>query len=380
MHRLTLIDTQEVLLNVSIHDVIKRKLGLVGLEGESVKWLPAEPPLRDIVVEYKETDLAFVSRLAEHAGVSFYFAHDHGEDRIVFADVMESFAIFDQPPAGVPFTQNEAEWGVRVLSRSARAMPETFIVSDYNYRNPLVDISGSHKSDSGLAGGVLAFGENTRSADESSALARIRAEESAANHDFYRGESNVAGFGAGMRFKVHGHPCLDGDPELLLVEVIHTFSRPSGQAEMSYKNEFRAVPTDRTYRPPRRTPKPRISGVVSALVEPSATDVVADFPTIDPEGRYTVRFAFDPMPINRRSPSSLPMRMVQLHAGTGYGVHFPLHPGVEVIVAFEDGDPDRPIILGAVPNQVTASPVQEAHQNESRIQTASGIRVTIRDY
>jgi type VI secretion system secreted protein VgrG len=72
--------------------------------------------------------------------------------------------------------------------------------------------------------------------------------------------------------------------------------------------------------------------------------------------------------------------MLQPHAGTGYGMHFPLHPGVEVAIAFEDGDPDRPLIVGAVPNAVTVSPVTRPNANVSRIQTASGVRITIRDH
>jgi type VI secretion system secreted protein VgrG len=71
--------------------------------------------------------------------------------------------------------------------------------------------------------------------------------------------------------------------------------------------------------------------------------------------------------------------MIQPHAGTGYGMHFPLHPGVEVAIIFIDGDPDRPLILGAVPNPVTPSPVQSANAKESRIQTASGIRLRMID-
>ena len=60
--------------------------------------------------------------------------------------------------------------------------------------------------------------------------------------------------------------------------------------------------------------------------------------------------------MGQRANSSLPVRMMQSHAGTGYGVHFPLHPGVEVAVAFEDGDPDRPMIWAPCPTRSRRRP------------------------
>ena len=67
--------------------------------------------------------------------------------------------------------------------------------------------------------------------------------------------------------------------------------------------------------------------------------------------------------------------MVQNHAGENYGTHFPLKPGVEVVLGFIDGDPDRPLIVGAVPNPTKPNPVTNANPGVHRIQTSTGIRV-----
>ena len=64
--------------------------------------------------------------------------------------------------------------------------------------------------------------------------------------------------------------------------------------------------------------------------------------------------------------------MAQPFGGTGHGMHFPLRPGTEVAVAFADGDPDRPIIVGAIPNAHTRTPVTSANHTQNRITTASG--------
>ncbi len=387
--RLALIQMQDVFLDLSVPDVVSRKLELVGVGKTDFefRYLDRYSP-RELFIQYKETDLAFVSRLTEHLGIGFFFLHDDGVDRIVFTDHPGGYGRVPLPEGarGIPFHHLGDEAGTRervfALESIARAMPETFMVNDFNYRIN-AEVPGSYASPDGLGGGVVEFGENTLSVEESQRLARVRGEERAALHSFYRGESAVLGFSAGLRFVLEGHPRLQGDPELLLVAVEHEFLRPKGEGASgatSYTNRFRAVEVLSTYRPERVTPKPRIFGVLSAIVEPPLDGTVAKHPKLDDDGRYLVRFTFDPTPLDQRSKWSLPVRMIQAHAGPQYGVHFPLRPGVEVMIVFEDGDPDRPLIAGAVPNVATPSPVQRRHQNESRIQTSSGIRLTIRDY
>ncbi|MBM4373756.1 MAG: hypothetical protein FJ095_01635 [Deltaproteobacteria bacterium] len=73
------------------------------------------------------------------------------------------------------------------------------------------------------------------------------------------------------------------------------------------------------------------------------------------------------------------VRMVQLSAGAGYGTHFPLQPGTEVMLGFVNGDPDRLIILGAVPNDLTPSPVRGDEPLDHRISTSSGIVMEFED-
>jgi type VI secretion system secreted protein VgrG len=65
--------------------------------------------------------------------------------------------------------------------------------------------------------------------------------------------------------------------------------------------------------------------------------------------------------------------MLQNHAGANYGTHFPLKPGTEVLIAFVNGDPDRPVIVGAAPNPLTPSPVNSANRSTHRIKTQGGI-------
>ncbi len=73
------------------------------------------------------------------------------------------------------------------------------------------------------------------------------------------------------------------------------------------------------------------------------------------------------------------VRKAQPYAGAGYGMHFPLHKGTEVLIAHIDGDPDRPLIVGAVPHAATPSPVTVGNATQSVIQSATGIRIEMED-
>ncbi len=153
-----------------------------------------------------------------------------------------------------------------------------------------------------------------------------------------------------------------------------------GDGGEGYVNTFKAVDASRAYRPPRVTPRPRIPGRAhrpSPSRRPRAPP--GRIAQLDEQGRYTVKFFFDGAGGEGRQRSSAPVRMAQPHAGDGYGVHFPLKPSVEVTVSFVDGDPDRPIISGAVPNPVTSSPVTRRDAVYNRIQTELGALIEIKD-
>jgi type VI secretion system secreted protein VgrG len=381
-HRLTLVETQEVFVNVTVPDVVRQKLKLVALDTADVEMrLTSEYALRELVVEYKETDLSFLSRHAENLGISFFFKHDDTRDTIVFTDHMSGFLTLPEYES-VRFRPRGEERDVFAIQYVNRASPKHFFAQDYDYRNPRLDLTGSYTAENGLGGGIVEYGTNFQTPAEAAALAQIRAEEREATHRYFHGESTVAAFTAGLRFQLEGHDRL-GDRALLLVEVEHHFSQPvalhlGSGSPASYKNVFRATAAEKTYRPPRLTPRPHISGVEIGVVEPHPSGEVSKHADIDEQGRYTIRFLFDTSPRNR-AKSSAPVRMIQPHAGPGYGIHFPLHQGVEVAVVFVDGDPDRPLIQGAVPNPLTSSPVKRANAVQSRIQTSTGTAIIMKD-
>jgi type VI secretion system secreted protein VgrG len=142
-----------------------------------------------------------------------------------------------------------------------------------------------------------------------------------------------------------------------------------------YRAAFQAIPAKTPFRPARSTPWPSIHGIVHGHIQSDGSGQVAE---IDDQGRYKVRMPFD-LATRPGMAASRWIRKAQPYAGAGYGMHFPLHKGTEVLIAHLDGDPDRPIIVGAVPHATTPSPVNVSNATQSVIQTATGIRVEMED-
>lgn len=403
--------TQDIFSGASIPAVIRTKLEIaqipdsgyaLRLADEAVylqhDGAPGDLAQGRLVVQYKESDLAFVSRLAEQAGLSYFFEEGDDDDRVVFTDYDGGFA---RRESTLPFGGDGERPGVASLKRRLSSTKSQFFAYDYNYRTPhldfqrngelLFDVLGGEASlDVPTDGALLEYAPNVKTPAEAAWLARVRAEEEEARRERFSMRCLDPTVFAGQRVRVSGHPELDEETELLVVAVRHRYVAPShAQGEVArahHHAELDAVRTGKQgadgrplqFRSERRTPRPRISGVVTGIVQSVAPDQAEGRQHIDAEGRYLVKLHFD------QGMKTMPrVRMAQPSAGGGYGQHFPLRPGAEVVVAFLDGDPDRPVILGAVPNPTQRSPVTVPNEREppevNRIKTISGVVFEIGD-
>lgn len=368
MHRLTLVTLQEVHMNVSVPDLFTEKLTSVGLADSVELRLASEHGPRELLVQYREDGLAFVSRLTENEGLSFFFEDRDGRDVVVLTDHGGGFADLGT----APFHGGGARRHVFQLEVKRRAVPGAHIVRDYNYRLPTLDLTAVGEVNGGLAGAVVEQGHH-RTPAEAERLARIRAEEVSCRSQVYTGRSALPGLQAGGRITLQGHPRF-GELNLLMTSVEHSAVQAlgiTGGDKEEYSNVFTAVPAERPFRPERVTPRPKMAGLLHGAIMP-APHGDPSFAQLDDQGRYLVRFLFDLWADGKRAASPR-LRMAQAHAGAGFGMHMPLKPGTEVVIAFVDGDPDRPLIVGAVPNPITPSPVDGSSPYTHRIRTQTGI-------
>ena len=148
-----------------------------------------------------------------------------------------------------------------------------------------------------------------------------------------------------------------------------------GEEEPFYRNRFTAIPASVQFRPERVTKKSRFFGLMNAKIDAAGSGQYAE---LDDLGRYKVILPFD-LSGRKDGKASAWLRMMQPYAGSDHGMHFPLHKGTEVLLAFIDGDPDRPVIAGAVPNPATPSPVTGDNQTMAVLQTGGKNRIAIED-
>ncbi|MGE3809620.1 MAG: type VI secretion system Vgr family protein, partial [Gemmataceae bacterium] len=187
-------------------------------------------------------------------------------------------------------------------------------------------------------------------------LATVRAQESAARSLTVSGTSNCGQFTPGYKFKLMRH--LENDGEYLLTRVEHEIKEPftlrSGAADqdgISYRNRFECLPTSLPYRAPIKTPRPVISGLQTAfVVGPEGQEIF-----VDKYGRVKVQFHWDRQGKDNAS-SSCWLRVAQIWAGNTWGAFFWPRVGHEVVVAFEEGDPDQPMVVGSVYNSKNMPP------------------------
>ncbi len=380
----TLVEKFDVRLNEGMKEMLDAMLLELGMTknedyqlGGALEAVPAVYDAREMMVQFRETDFAFISRWCEHYGIYYFFTKGaHGDELQVFGDDTASYLPIDAVDDHVPFIGGGEHTGVYSLYATRRLVPVTYVCRDYNEDLPSLDMHADLSYTDGFGGGIFDYGGHTKAIDECAKLVAVRSGEQVVQRTVYSGQSDDPRFAPGHTFDLTGHPAHSG--ERVLVEVEHWASQDVagwGNAdETPYRNRFVAIDASVTYRPPRETPKPRVHGLISAIVH-SGQGAVADTAQIDSEGRYIVNFLFDSAVTAR----SCPVRMIQPSAGPNYGIHFPLKPGIEVAIAFRDGNPDRPLIVGAVPNTITRTPVTSLDGSKNRIKSRSGILIEMED-
>ena len=374
---LTLGDVTEIAMESSIPDIVTERLGRAGLKAGKdfeLSLRGAYEP-REFVVQFKENHADFVTRLTEHLGVSFYFRQTEDHEVWVFADANDAMTT-EHDGLKVPFRPRGERMDVFELRCVSNVVSAKVAVRDYNYRTPGVKLSEAQSTDSKW-GEHFEYGGHFKTPAEAQWVAKLRSEELACQKKVFHGKSARPELSPGTRITVEGHP--SGDKKLLITSVQHSLTQSAfgtmSAEQGAYSNTFTAIDVSTPYRPRRRTPKPFVPGVLTAVVE---TAQAGEYSEVDEQGRYRVRFAFDRSDAEH-GKASRPIRMAQPHAGAGYGFHFPLRDGVEVLITCVEGDPDRPIISGAIPNPATPSTVSDKNATRNVIRTGGGTEINIDD-
>jgi type VI secretion system secreted protein VgrG len=309
----------------------------------------APPKPLPYVVQYRETDLAFVSRMLEEAGLYYMFEHTNDKHVLVFSDAQAGTV-----PAGtVP--------EVKLRGATVEGLPQEDAVIEFA-RDFVVHAAGVSLADhdllradnKGSASSKSPGARGTRfdflgdlGPNDSEAEAKRRIEIEEAVRDVARGASTCAGFQAGTRVKLK-EGVLKGGAEFHLLRVSHRLEIgdvvAGSDLESRYENEFVAIPAASRFRPPRVTPRPCVRGTQSAIIVGAGEAGQID---VDAAGCVLLQFPWD-RGKGKEGKSQHRVHVASVWAGTAWG--FVQHPrkGQEVLVEFLEGDPERPIVTGRV--------------------------------
>ncbi|MFQ1903815.1 type VI secretion system tip protein VgrG, partial [Aeromonas veronii] len=336
--------------------------------------LKNEHAQREYCVQYRETDLDFVNRLAAEEGLFYFHEFEAGKHRIVFAD--DAAALTAGPELFFNLGNRSLEQGpyVRQFHYREAVRPSDVELKDYSFKTPAYGLS--HKKQ----GAELDHQRDTyqhfdypgRYKQDPSGKAFAQHRLDALRNDAVAGsgKSNSAALLPGQHFSLTEHPNASLNTDWQIVHIRHTGEQPQaleeegGSGPTVYHNEFGVVKASTTWRArigsPEAPYKPMVDGPqIAIVVGPEGEEIYCD-----EHGRVKLQFPWDRYG-SSNDQSSCWVRVSQGWAGGQYGMMAIPRIGHEVIVSFLEGDPDQPIVTGRT-YHATNRPPYELPANKTR--------------
>ncbi len=348
---LELTQRSRIFQNESVPDIIKKVLVGSGWPAANITVNAAEDHApRQYVVQYAESDAIFIRRLCEEEGLYFRFEPKDGAETFVLEDTSTSapdalggpLSLADAHDLGAP---SASAFRPRV---KLRRRPGKVTLRDYNQEKPAVNLEAVLSEGTGLEKEIEVYEAPGRFADPD--LGKVRARR---RLEGLRADGEVVSFDTSALAVAPG-TLVELDP----TGDLRSAARPSGKhfivglrhrwSAGEYILEVEAIPSSVPFRLPHRTPRPRVAGVQQVFVTGAPGEEIH----VDAQGRARVRFLWD-RATSGDDKASLPIRVMQ--PNTPGSMLLP-RVGWEVMAAFEDGDPDRPYILGRVYNAKSVPP------------------------
>ena len=350
---------------------------------------------RTYCAQYRETDLEFFLRLCSEEGISFYLRHrgpwtEQVEDREVHHPASATLVLTDNPTLAEPEmtirfdpqgggTKNDGPrftaWGTsqKLGATSVEIRDSHFQLAGMALTGragaPSLSVGGDkpllfpeapgpwqqdNHSQARYVDGVTASGSPelvppiAGVLDEMQRAAAGRLMEGAVGQCVQsRGAGYCPLLAPGLAFDLSD--CGDEDGPHVATRVEHRVEMQgrfyAGEAsQLELETKVRAVPQKVPQLPWPPVPKPNVGGLHTAEVVGGHSGQEVH---LDPYGRVRVKFPWD----RDEGSAGTWVRVAQVWAGKGWGAMFWPRVGHEVVVIFEGGDPDRPLIVGSVYNE-----------------------------
>ena len=315
-------------------------------------------PTLHYTVQYCEDDWSFVCRLMELHGIYYFFEHAADKHTLVLADAYAAHAA-EKPARALQFNASGAQalgamrkpyvsrWSPRRRLRSGR-----FEITDYNHLTPTASQLSARPNPHNYAHGhfeVFDWPGPHANREQGDAYVRVLTEAEEAQD----GRRTAAGVAAsvfpGVLVQLGEHPRAAENGEYLTVEMRSQLGPQEYRSRVAapdggFTAEYEFQPSAKPFRAPLETPKPLVHSLQTATVVGQEGEEI----DCDDHGRILVHFFWD-----RHGDKSCRVRVNQVWGGQNWGAQTIPRIGMEVLVAYIDGDPDRPIVVGTAPNPQT---------------------------
>ncbi|MFC3032150.1 type VI secretion system Vgr family protein [Pseudoalteromonas fenneropenaei] len=358
--------SNRIFTGMSVGDIVRSVLQKAGFPMARLQ-VQARGPVRDMTVQYDESDYEFVTRLMRRYGLVYSVVEvSPGVSNLVVVERASSLSQFN-PPVTLSYVppSGQVRLSESVFAVSERATLTTHSVrfDDYNYMTP-GNVSGAeqNRTNNPGFGQQQQYGLNAKTDAEAKSLAKVAQAALDCQRHVVIFDTDCRALRPGTLLTLQDHPEFSGTYLVIRVEhqgsQSHSLHYGDNVKGLTYKNQVYAIANNVDFKAEVQSPR-RVFATFSATIEQE----------VDDKGEYMVNLPFN---VDGEGQASKPTRLMQPYGGAGHGMHFPLTAGTEVLVCGEHGDLDRPIILGALYNQNATSPVNAFNPTENRLVTRAG--------
>ncbi|ENM3928519.1 type VI secretion system tip protein VgrG [Vibrio cholerae] len=360
LERLSLRSNSRIFQQQSVPEIISILLQEMGIEDYAFA-LKRECAQREFCVQYRETDLQFLHRIAAEEGLVYSHLHEAQKHTLLFTDSSDS-----QPKLAKPVPYNALAGGeinipyVVDLQLKTTAQVSHTELKDYSFKKPAYGFTQrtQGKDIAYQQPNYEHFDAPGRYKDDANgkAFSQIRLEYLRRDALLADAKSDEPLLLAGVRFDLQDHLDLAMNRDWLVVQANHQGTQPQalqeegGSGATTYSNQLKLIPAHITWRA-RPCAKPQVDGpMIATVVGPQGEEIYCDN-----FGRVKVHFPWDRYSSSNEK-SSCWVRVAQEWAGSQYGSMAIPRVGHEVIVSFLNGDPDQPIITGRTYHATNTAP------------------------
>ncbi|WP_423391484.1 type VI secretion system Vgr family protein [Burkholderia sp. LMG 21824] len=317
----------------------------------------------EYIVMYQESYYNFCARLMEQEGLIWTHRYEKDKHILVIGDTNFVFRAIEGL-ATVPYADRESSEynGIDQLHEGRRFGVGRVTYQDFNHQNPSSPLMLAQAEPQTLQHARLDTTERFEHqslydhGDDGDRYTRIAMQAEEAQAHRYTGGGYAWRMTAAGSVTVTNHPVMANNQEYVILHVRHEAVNDYTEhaAKLPYRNSFSLLPKKIPYRSPRNTPKPVIHGTQSAIVVgPKGEQIHTNGSCVKLHFLWDRRGKMD-------GSDSMWIRVSQPWAGDGWGAAAIPRIGQETVVAFNQGDPDNPVIVGRVYNGEQGNPYHGA--------------------